>query len=131
MGGATYAPSMHAANIAASEPFITKDGSSIRELAGRVALPSAHQSLAEATVPPDGTTDEHYHEVSEEIYFFTSGTGRVRVDGEERDVGPGDCVVLSPGMRHKLFAGPDEPLVLLCCCSPAYSHEDTIITEGA
>ena len=131
MGGATYAPSMHAANIAASEPFITKDGSSIRELAGRVALPSAHQSLAEATVPPEGTTDEHYHEVSEEIYFFTSGTGRIRVDGEEREVGPGDCVVLSPGMRHKLFAGPDEPLVLLCCCSPAYSHEDTIVTEPA
>jgi mannose-6-phosphate isomerase-like protein (cupin superfamily) len=44
-------------------------------------------------------------------------------------VRPGDCIVLLPGMRHKLFAGADEPLVLLCCCSPAYSHEDTIITE--
>lgn len=121
---------MHAANIDASEPFITKDGSSIREVAGRVSLPAAKQSLAEATVPPGGTTDEHYHEVSEEIYFITAGTGRVRVDGEERDVRPGDCVVLLPGMRHKLFAGPDEPLVLLCSCSPAYSHEDTIITEG-
>jgi mannose-6-phosphate isomerase-like protein (cupin superfamily) len=120
---------MHAANIAASESFITKDGSSIRELAGRVALPSQNQSLAEATVPPGGTTDEHYHQVSEEIYFITAGTGRVRVDGEERDVRPGDCIVLAPGMRHKLFAGPDEPLVLLCCCSPSYSHEDTIITE--
>jgi mannose-6-phosphate isomerase-like protein (cupin superfamily) len=121
---------MHAANIDASESFITKDGSSIRELAGRVSLPSEHHSLAEATVPPGGTTDEHYHQVSEEIYFITAGTGRVRVDGEERDVRPGDCIVLAPGMRHKLFAGPDEPLVLLCCCSPSYSHEDTIITEG-
>jgi mannose-6-phosphate isomerase-like protein (cupin superfamily) len=120
---------MHAANIDASESFITKDGSSIRELAGRVALPSQNQSLAEATVPAGGTTDEHYHQVSEEIYFITAGTGRVRVDGEERDVRPGDCIVLLPGMRHKLFAGADEPLVLLCCCSPAYSHEDTIITE--
>jgi mannose-6-phosphate isomerase-like protein (cupin superfamily) len=121
---------MHAANIDASESFITKDGSSIRELAGRVSLPSVNQSLAEATVPPGGATDEHYHRVSEELYFFTSGTGRIRVDGEEREVGPGDCVVLAPGMRHKLFAGPDAPLVLLCCCSPSYSHEDTIITEG-
>jgi hypothetical protein len=50
---------MHAAHIDASESFITKDGSSIRELAGRVALPSQNQSLAEATVPPGGTTDEH------------------------------------------------------------------------
>jgi len=121
---------MHAANIDASESFITKDGSSIREIAGRVSLPSQNQSLAEATVPPNGATDEHYHAVSEELYFITSGTGRIRVDGEERDLRPGDCVVLLPGMRHKLFAGPDEPLVLLCCCAPAYSHEDTIITEG-
>jgi mannose-6-phosphate isomerase-like protein (cupin superfamily) len=121
---------MHAANIDASESFITKDGSAIRELAGRVSLPSQNQSLAEATVPPGGTTDEHYHQVSEEIYFITAGTGRVRVDGEERDVRAGDCIVLLPGMRHKLFAGPDEPLVLMCSCSPSYSHEDTIITEG-
>ncbi len=121
---------MHAANIEASESFVTKDGSSIREVAGRVSLPSANQSLAEATVPPGGATDEHYHRVSEELYFFTSGRGRIRVDGEEREVGPGDCVVLSPGMRHKLFASEDEPLVLLCCCAPSYTHEDTIITEG-
>jgi len=121
---------MHAANIDASESFITKDGSSIRELAGRVALPSQNQSLAEATVPAGGTTDEPYHPVSEEIYFITAGTGRIRVDGKERDIRPGDCIVLLPGMRHKLFAGPDEPLVLMCSCSPSYSHEDTIITEG-
>jgi mannose-6-phosphate isomerase-like protein (cupin superfamily) len=120
---------MHAANIAASESFITKDGSSIREVAGRVTLPSTHQSLAEATVPSGTSTDEHYHVVSEEIYFFVSGTGRIRVDGEERDVAAGDCVVLPPGARHKLFNAAAEPLVLLCCCAPAYSHEDTIITE--
>jgi mannose-6-phosphate isomerase-like protein (cupin superfamily) len=121
---------MHAANIDASESFITKDGSAIREVAGRVTLPSAHQSLAEATVPAGTSTDEHYHVVSEELYFFVSGAGRIRVDGEERDVVPGDCVVIPPGARHKLFNdAAADPLVLLCCCAPAYSHEDTIITE--
>ena len=121
---------MHAANIADSEPFVTKDGSSIREIAGRVSLPSAHQSLAEATVPAGTATEEHYHVVSEELYFFTAGHGRIRVDGEEREVGPGDCVVLTPGLRHKLFADRGEDLVLLCCCAPAYTHEDTVITEA-
>lgn len=121
---------MHAAHVDDAEPFITKDGSSIRELAGRVTLPSANQSLAEATVPPGGTTEEHYHVVSEEIYYFTAGRGRVRLDAEERAVRPGDCVVIPPGTRHKLFNDADEPLVLLCCCAPMYSHEDTVITEG-
>ncbi len=120
---------MHAANIADATPFVTKDGSSIREVAGAVSLPAAHQSLAEATVAPGTATEEHYHRVSEELYYFVAGTGRVRVDGEERVVGPGDCVVLPPGARHKLCNDGDEPLVLLCCCAPAYSHEDTVVTE--
>ncbi len=120
---------MHVANLADSAAFVTKDGSTIREVAGPVSLPSAHQSLAEATVPAGGATEEHLHRVSEELYLFTSGTGAVRVEGEERRVGPGDCVVLPPGTRHKLLADPGAPLVLLCCCAPPYSHADTVITE--
>ena len=43
-----------------TEPFITKDGSEIRELAGIPTGNSMNQSLAEATVPPGAETDEHY-----------------------------------------------------------------------
>lgn len=120
---------MRVSNLDDVEPFITLDGSEIRELAGRVSLPAVNQSLAEATVPPGGATTEHYHRVTEELYYFTAGRGRLRVDGEERDVKPGDCVVISPGAVHKLWNAGDEPLRLLCCCAPAYTHEDTVLTE--
>ena len=120
---------MELANLDASESFTTKDGSSIRELAGRVALPASHQSLAEATVPVGRATTAHYHPVAEELYLITAGRGRLRIGGEERDVRPGDCAVIPPGAEHKLFNTGDEPLVLLCCCAPAYSHEDTVLTE--
>jgi mannose-6-phosphate isomerase-like protein (cupin superfamily) len=40
----------------------------------------------------------------------------------------GDCVVIPPGAVHKLHNPGTEPLVLLCCCAPAYSHEDTVLT---
>ncbi len=43
---------------------------------------------------------------------------------------PGDTVVIPPGLRHKLWNTGAEPLRLLCCCSPAYSHEDTVLTES-
>jgi mannose-6-phosphate isomerase-like protein (cupin superfamily) len=109
------------------ESFITADGSSIRELAGIPSGNAVNQSLAEATVPPGGETIEHYHRVSEEIYFFTAGAGRMRLGDEEDDVRAGDTVVIAPGMRHKLWNAAPEPLVLLCCCSPAYSHEDTVL----
>jgi mannose-6-phosphate isomerase-like protein (cupin superfamily) len=113
----------------AAEPFTTKDGSEIREVAGRVSQPTENQSLAQATVPAGGSTDAHFHRVSEEIYFFTSGTGRMRLGDEEADVRAGDTVVIPPGREHKLWASGNEDLVLLCCCAPAYSNEDTVITE--
>jgi mannose-6-phosphate isomerase-like protein (cupin superfamily) len=110
------------------EPFITADGSEIREFAGIPSGNAVNQSLAEATVAPGGDTIEHYHRTSEEIYYFTRGSGRMRLGDAEFDVTAGDCVVIPPGVRHKLWAGDDE-LVLLCCSAPAYSHEDTVLLE--
>jgi mannose-6-phosphate isomerase-like protein (cupin superfamily) len=114
-------------NLLSVVAFVTKDGSEIRELAGIPTGNSQNQSLAEATVPPGGETEEHYHRASEEIYFFTHGSGRMRLGDEESDVAAGDTVVIPPGTRHKLWNPGSEPLKLLCCCSPPYSHDDTVI----
>ena len=67
------------------EPYVTQDGSTVREVAGPAPGNASNQSLAEATVPP--------------------------------------------GARHKLWANEGEPLVLLCCSSPPYSHDDTVLCE--
>lgn len=121
---------MQIANLEAVESFTTLDGSTIREVAGPAWTAARNQSLAEATVPPRGQTAEHFHKATEEIYFFTRGAGRMRLGEEEQDVRTGDCVVIPPGTRHKLWNDSEEdPLVLLCCCAPAYSDEDTVITE--
>jgi mannose-6-phosphate isomerase-like protein (cupin superfamily) len=116
-------------SLQAVEPFVTLDGSQIRELAGVPTGNALNQSLAEATVPPGGETQEHFHRAAEEIYFFTHGRGRLRVGEDLRDMEPGDAVVISPGQRHKLWNTGGEPLRLLCCCAPAYSDEDTVLTE--
>jgi mannose-6-phosphate isomerase-like protein (cupin superfamily) len=111
------------------ERYVTRDGSTVRELAGPAPGNAANQSLAEATVPAGGETAEHYHRLSEEIYTFVSGSGRMRLGDEETEVGAGDTVVIPPGTRHKLWAGAGEPLVVLCSSSPPYSHDDTVLTE--
>jgi mannose-6-phosphate isomerase-like protein (cupin superfamily) len=111
------------------EPFITADGSTIREVAGVPTGNATQQSLAEATVPAGGETVEHYHLVAEEIYHLVSGTGRLRLGGEQADVRAGDTIVIPPGVRHKLWNTGTEPLVLLCCCAPPYSHDDTVLCE--
>ena len=121
---------MQIANLDEVESFVTLDGSTIREVAGPAWTAARNQSLAEATVPPGGATAEHYHRQTEELYFFTGGSGRMRLGDAEREVGTGDCVVIPPGTKHKLWnESATEPLVLLCCCAPAYRDDDTVITE--
>ena len=122
---------MHVANLAELESFITLDGSSIRELAGPSWTPAREQSLAEATVPVGGATAAHYHRTIEELYYIVAGTGTMRLGEEERGVKGGDCIVIPPGAEHKLTNTGVDPLVLLCCCAPPYSDEDTVLTESA
>jgi hypothetical protein len=52
---------MHVRSRSQVEPFVTLDGSQIREWAGTLGAPARNQSLAEATIPVGGATTEHYH----------------------------------------------------------------------
>ncbi len=121
---------MDIVNLTDAAPFITKDGSEIRELLAHRNSAIANQSLAEARVPVGGATDEHYHVRTEEIYYITHGAGRMRIEDETRDVGIGDAIAIPPGTRHKIWNTGDEVLRLLCSCAPCYEHDDTVITEG-
>jgi mannose-6-phosphate isomerase-like protein (cupin superfamily) len=111
---------MDVASIDRAEPFVTKDGSTIRELHH-----TEQQSLAEATLEPDQATQRHYHERSEEIYVVTKGSGSLDVDGETRRVRPGDAILIPPGAWHTLENDGTSELTILCMCAPPYSHEDT------
>jgi mannose-6-phosphate isomerase-like protein (cupin superfamily) len=116
-------------NLDSVPSFITKDGSEIRELLAYRNSSIRNQSLAEARIPVGGSTEEHYHIRTEEIYYITTGVGRMRIDNEMRDVRPGDAIAIVPGKKHKIWNTGQEILKLLCCCAPAYEHSDTIITE--
>ncbi len=120
---------MEIKNLNQVAAFTTKDGSEIRELLAHRNSAIRNQSLAEARLPVGGSTQEHFHPCAEEIYFITHGTGRIRIEEELHDVQPGDAIAIPPGLKHKLWNTGAEPLRLLCCCAPAYEHDDTVITE--
>ena len=120
---------MDVVNLDQVEPFITKDGSQIRELLAHRNSVIKNQSLAEATLPPNSRTDEHYHAKTEEIYYIIEGEGRMQIETEMQEVRVGDAIAIPPGKKHKLWNSGSAPLRLLCCCAPSYEHLDTIITE--
>lgn len=65
-------------------------------------------------VPPGATVGAHRHSTEdEEIYVVTEGTGRVILDGQEFDVGPGDTIVNRPGGTHSLENVAAKPLKMV------------------
>jgi mannose-6-phosphate isomerase-like protein (cupin superfamily) len=112
-------------SLDAAEPFVTADGSTIRELCGHPTGGTVNQSLAEATLEPGQATERHYHAETEEIYFVLEGRGEMELDADRRRVGPGDAVPIVPGAWHQLVNVGEGQLRILCCCAPPYRHEDT------
>jgi Mannose-6-phosphate isomerase len=112
-------------HYAAVPPYRTKDGSEIRELLHPVVHGNRNQSLAEAIVAPGQATALHRHHQTEELYHITAGHGLMQLDTDEFPIAPGDSICIPPGTTHAVHNTGSEPLHILCCCAPAYSHDDT------
>ena len=110
--------------------YLTRDGSEIRELMHPGQHGNRNQSLAEAVVPAGTRTLLHRHHASEELYHITAGEGLMTLGSETKKVSPGDTVLIPPGTPHCIEATGADALHILCCCSPAYRHEDTEILES-
>ena len=111
--------------IEKQKPFTTKDGSTIRSILDRTNAQVEKQSLAEANLPAGQATERHYHKLSEELYFLLEGKGHMELNGESREVVPGDAILIPPGAWHQITALSE--LRLLCCCAPPYQHSDTYL----
>jgi mannose-6-phosphate isomerase-like protein (cupin superfamily) len=116
-------------NIREAEPFITADGSEIRELLAHRNSVIRQQSLAEARLPIDGATTPHYHPRTEEIYYILEGSAEMTIDDEVRDVGVGDAIAIPAGAWHTIRNTGRTELKFLCCCAPGYEHEDTVFSR--
>ena len=120
---------MEIKNLDSVPAFTTKDTSEIRELLAYRNSSIEKQSLAEARVPVGAKTIPHYHLQTEEIYYITHGSGRMTIENEVQDVRVGDAIAIPPGKIHQIEDTGTETLRLLCCCSPSYEHDDTVLVE--
>ena len=109
------------------KPYVTKDGSIIRELMHPNIHNNKNLSLAEAIVPINCQTLIHKHKKSEEIYYIITGKGIMTLGDKNFTVTKGDTIYIAPNTPHKIKNIGTEPLKILCCCAPPYSHEDTVL----
>lgn len=52
--------------------------------------------------------DYHEHEATEQVYYFLSGTGKMKIDGEMFAVRDGDAVHIPPKIKHQIVNDGDD-----------------------
>ena len=68
-------------------------------------------SLGIVELDPGSVVSEHRHE-HEQLGFIISGSMRFTLDGETRDLGPGDTWSIPPNVPHDAIAGPKGAVVV-------------------
>ena len=106
-------------------PYVTKDGSQIRELMHPAQHGNRAQSFGEAIVATGAKTQLHRHRVTEEIYHITQGAGSMTLGAQQFAVVVGDTICIAPGTAHCIACVGEVALKILCACAPASAHEDT------
>ena len=81
-------------------------------------------SIAHAIVKPGNASLSHRIKTSSEIYYILKGSGRMYVDEESEDVGPGDTIYVPPNAIQYIENTGDADLVFLCIVYPSWRAED-------
>jgi mannose-6-phosphate isomerase-like protein (cupin superfamily) len=70
----------------------------------------------------------HRHHEAEEIYVVLSGSGRVKLGDDVREIGPMDAIRVAPEVVRAFEAGGDGLEVLVF--GPHHERDGEMITEG-
>jgi mannose-6-phosphate isomerase-like protein (cupin superfamily) len=111
-------------SLAAGPEITAVDGTILRELLhpDRDAAPIRY-SIAHAKLPPQTWSQMHRLRASE-VYYILSGRGTMEINGESREVHPGDTICIPPGGRQRIFSHGPSWLEFLCIVDPAWKAED-------
>jgi len=70
----------------------------------RVVDTGAHTQLVVMALRPNEEIGQEVHRVVEQRIVIVEGAGTIYLNGHERDVGPGDEILIPPGTVHNLVA---------------------------
>ncbi|WP_456412535.1 cupin domain-containing protein [Oceanithermus profundus] len=79
--------------------------------------------LRRFTLEPGGRIPAHRHPTIEHEQFVLKGRMTIGLDGEEREVGPGDAVFIPAGVAHWYENRGDEAVEFLCVIPKTKEYE--------
>ena len=109
------------------EEFVAGDRTVLREMLHPDKAPlELRYSLAHATLKPGQRSTLHALRTSE-VYYLLEGRGRMHIDDETQEVGPGETIYIPPGARQFIENTGSGALKFLCIVDPAWREEDEVV----
>lgn len=97
----------------------TEENSNFR----KVLFTGKKSQLVVMNIPPGSEIGKEKHLHVEQTLFILSGQAKVTLDGKETEIGIGDVVVVSPGVKHNITNTGTETLKIYTIYAPA-NHID-------
>ncbi len=72
----------------------------------------------------------HSHPGIEQVCYLLEGRARAEVDGQTRELGPGDCCFFPADLRHTFTVTSDTPVKVLVIYSPPYGESPEKVVKG-
>lgn len=93
----------------------------------QVIYTGQHAQLVLMSLKPTEEIGMEVHDVTDQFLRIEQGEGKIIMDGEEKEVGNGDAIVVPAGTRHNLInTSSEKQLKLYTIYSPPHHKDATI-----
>jgi quercetin dioxygenase-like cupin family protein len=117
--------------MAGETPLTDLDWGKVGMACGPAATGAKQIVVVEAHFPVGKGHDFHTHPHQEEVIFVTAGRLEQWIDGEKRQLGPGDMAYISAGIVHASFNVGEVEARLLAILGPCVGETGVVTLEVA
>lgn len=102
-----------------------------RRLIGPETVGSRHLEVIHGTIEKGKGALPHAHPGIEQVCYVISGRAVAEVNGQRKELGPGDCCFFPPDAMHVFTVVSDEPAQILVIYSPPYEESPERVVRPA
>jgi quercetin dioxygenase-like cupin family protein len=102
-----------------------------RRLISPETVGSRHLEVIHGTIEKGKGALPHAHPGIEQVCYVLSGRAVAEVNGQRRELGPGDCCFFPPDAMHVFTVVSDEPAQILVIYSPPYEESPERVVRPA